>query len=1395
MDPALRELLRSEEAVEDRTIEAIIRLRRPGVTVPDVRLVSLFGTIATCRVPASSVGEVRAHPNALSLKAARRLVPDLEPVTPDGAVESRSGLRPTDSRRSWDLPLSGAGVVVGVVDWGIDFDHPAFRRPDGSTRLLALWDQRPHRSGDRPAPYGYGRVHGPRRINAALRSRQPYRELGYHPAAADRGTGSHGTHVVDIAAGNGRGGGPAGVAPDADLVFVHLADRDTGGRANLGDSVRLLEAVDFIARTAGQRPWVINISVGRHGGPHDGTTLTELAFDELLDAAPGRFIVQSTGNYFRSRTHACGVLRSGQAESLRFVTSAADTSTNELEIWYDGSDEFVIRIAPPGAIGTTAVRLGNQTELIVNRQVVGRAYHRARDPNNLDNHFDAFLYPSAPAGTWTVTIEAARAGTGRYHAWLERDEACKQCQTRFTVSDANPTFTTGTIANGHLPLVVGAYDAHTRCWPVASFSSTGPTRDARLKPDVAAPGVDVLAARSAPAGSTRSPGLLVRKSGTSMATPHATGAVALCLQAAGHRLGARQIRALLLNNADPPATTDPGHRLGRGYLDIPDLVAAVRRRFPDPVTRTRTKAAAMDADLEPDPEPLGTLAFAPAQAYRELLYRPDSPLSRWIGTRFDIAARPGQRVVGAPLPGDVLLTLDPDRPDAGRCLELRPANLTRERILTSARRMPGGQLLLRPRTVDGTADSSWAAESDGETASPGPRIRMDAELRAAWRGYECAEKRMVPLRLFGKWTTPVNPATVDAWRALEHALVTAGYPVHRAWVYICRKITGKQTPSLHAYGLAIDIDHKDPTCNVHRGTPDGRRVRFSAAASKENRCRDVRDDKADTSFTPNQVAAVEAIRTVDGHQVFAWGGRWQMSKDTMHFQINVTPQELARGLRPAGTGTTPTLPTPCAQTLKGLSVAVVGGGLAGLLAARTLCQQGVTVTVFEGREQVGGRVLSDRSFSRGRITEFGAELVGSIHTRWGELATEYGLALISRMDTDLYRGQGLNVKLTLDRPLTMDEIRALGAEQETRVLRPIAKLASTIVDASRPWLFSRLRLYDNMSVAAALTNLFGVKRTERLWLLMEMLLVNNNVARLDELNFLGLLCLVKGGQAGTVGDSLMGYWDELEIYRCADGCQQLAVAMAADIQTRHGCKVMLRRAVTHIDLANGVTVASRIVRRDGTLEDGSPHLSRFDYVILAVPPTVWADIKITPVHPKEPSQVGLMGTGDAVKFLSDVKGRFWVKGKSAPYGGSLTLGQVWEGTDSQTRIGDQGVVLSVFAGARTPTANQFKQGLTELYPSYPQQLIKSKLVNWPSEPFIKTGYATPKLGQIFTVGKRLSEPFQDRMLFAGEHTQMNHFGYMEGALRSGERAAHLLMQRACGLPAPADPALVASAAP
>jgi hypothetical protein len=652
-------------------------------------------------------------------------------------------------------------VTIGFVDWGCDFDHPNLKRLDGSTRVRALWDQRGPPTSGAPQPYGYGTLHGYGQINRALRTTDPYDALRYHPADADRdGLGAHGSHVMDIAAGNGLAGGPIGIAPEADLVFVHLAERGTSGLANLGDSVRILEAVDFIARTAGPRPWVINISVGRHGGPHDGCTLAELALDSVLRAAPGRFIVQSAGNYFDARTHASGALKPGQVRSLTLRTLEADVTPNELEVWYSGEDELLVQVASPTGQQTDWVPLSDDADVVEHDRVVGRIYHRDHDPNNQDNHVELFLYPWAPPGLWTVSLRAVRIRHGVFHAWLERDEACAWCQARFVEADADSASTTGTIANAHLPLIVGAYDANSPSRPLARFSSAGPTRDGRYKPDLVAPGVGVLAARSAPQGNANSLGLLTRKSGTSMAAPHVTGTVALCLEGAPGPLAAEQIRALLLGTTRPFAgAAGSSSRSGCGYLDVANVVAAVstrsrgrqRSRSPRPTDAERPGYHPKENEMDPAFEAAFPLSLSPEMLYRELTAGRNGPVSTWVDTTFVVVARPGESPSTPPEAGDLLVRVALGEPGLGHVAVLSGSGLTprsaldptgirpenggpglyatvleggalahgrsdglARRVLDATGRMPRGQVLLRPKPSAATPDPAQLDEDQIE---------------------------------------------------------------------------------------------------------------------------------------------------------------------------------------------------------------------------------------------------------------------------------------------------------------------------------------------------------------------------------------------------------------------------------------------------------------------------------------------------------------------------------------------------------------------------------------------------------------------------------------------------------------------------------------------------------
>lgn len=732
MDPHLFEMLEVGDA--DDEVSAIVRLYDPSLVPPGVRLVARFADVATCRLRRRDIPAVRSHENVASLKA-----PD--GIVPERSVSNAGGrpIVPSDDRRPHDLRATGRGVVVGVVDWGADVAHPNFRREDGRTRLLALWDQSRRPGVNAPAPYGYGTVLSADAIDRALASGDPYAH-GYRPGDSDPGAvGTHGCHVMDIAAGSGRVG-PAGLARAADLVFVQLSGRGTSGLATLGDSVALLEAVDFIAHVAGNRPWVINLSIGNHGGPHDGSTLVEQGFDRAVLGGPGRAIVQSCGNYFERHTHTFGWLRPGQVDVLTWDTDPADVTDNELEVWYSGQDRFGVEVhAPNGA--SVRVALGEHAALRDGGRVIARVYHRASDPNNGDHHVNVFVYPGGPAGAWRVRLGGEDVVDGKYHAWIERDEGCARCQSRFPRTAASSFSTTGTICNGRRTIAVGAYDAHAPSRPPAHFSSMGPTRDGRQKPDLCAPGVRVLAARSGPWDGA---GMLTRKSGTSMAAPHVTGCIALMFEAAPRPLHIEETRRLLLSTAIPPADPARRVRIGSGYLDVEAAVDAARRVGARAPVRPIVKEQRMDANLI-DPTDGDEIADTPRAALVDLadavvMRRSRTPaaalLDELIGARltpaavfdalggrrrtgdarrahalFEVVAAPGSALAGPLEPGDWLVIRAPGE-----------GGLAHVALLVDGRLIPAGAL----------ADAGlWSTEPGrghyAKVIEAGPRTRALAD--------------------------------------------------------------------------------------------------------------------------------------------------------------------------------------------------------------------------------------------------------------------------------------------------------------------------------------------------------------------------------------------------------------------------------------------------------------------------------------------------------------------------------------------------------------------------------------------------------------------------------------------------------------------------------------------
>lgn len=465
--------------------------------------------------------------------------------------------------------LNGQGVIIGIIDHGCDFKHCAFRRGNES-RLLYLWDQTGTGNNPSPAPFNYGVEYDRARINQALQAPDPYAALGYTPEKE-----SHGTHVMGIAAGSADKF--AGVAPEADLIFVHLGKAANPSGANLdpadeelksfGSSWNLFTAVLYILEKADQlnKPVVINISQGMNGGPHDGTTIVEALFDTVL-RKKGRAIVIAAGNSRSADIHTSGEVPPHIPQTIlwRIGRKSSPTSEvrHELEIWYDRNSALTVQIFSPQNTLLGECTLGEEKIISAGDGLNFPVLIRNLRPDNipgedenlidilLDDRMPTFNAPQADGQVWRLVLAqnpAANASV-HYHAWIERNDPAQS----WFAAGSQPAYTLNTIGNAALPIVVGAYDSDTPPFPVLPESGEGPTRNknAGAKPDVCAPGWSIVSARA------QTECKYMSKSGTSMAAPHVSGLIALMFQAArdwktpSKTLDISEIRDALLSTAE-----------------------------------------------------------------------------------------------------------------------------------------------------------------------------------------------------------------------------------------------------------------------------------------------------------------------------------------------------------------------------------------------------------------------------------------------------------------------------------------------------------------------------------------------------------------------------------------------------------------------------------------------------------------------------------------------------------------------------------------------------------------------------------------------------------------------------------------------------------------------------
>lgn len=448
-----------------------------------------------------------------------------------------------------EQPFMGKGVVVGVIDGGFEYGHPAFYNADKSElRIKRVWDQ--NLSGTKPEGFSYG---------CELKTEDEILK-----ATIDNKK-SHGSHVAGIAAGADRSNNNPyyGVAGEADLVLVSLIDISDMS----ADLVQISDGVKYIydyAESVG-KPCVINISLGTHDGPHDGTSSFDVICDQLQ--GKGRLITASIGNDGDKSYHVTKTFKSTETEPLKSGISL-NAGTGIIDIWGEVGMKFTVQACivdpsgmiiqitdpmdasdPKGGIKTTNA---NATSGVSGYFQVGTEISPLNNKPHASIITTCGLRPNRYIG-FVVTPQTA----GTVHAWCVNGTATfSNLGIRgWSAPSADATLTEigGT---GKRIITVGAYvsknkyttisgeekDKGTKQFDLAPFSSQGPTPDGRMKPTITAPGSYL--ASSIPGSQFVNSSDVVREttwnntvyrysmmSGTSMSSPVVTGILATWLEA------------------------------------------------------------------------------------------------------------------------------------------------------------------------------------------------------------------------------------------------------------------------------------------------------------------------------------------------------------------------------------------------------------------------------------------------------------------------------------------------------------------------------------------------------------------------------------------------------------------------------------------------------------------------------------------------------------------------------------------------------------------------------------------------------------------------------------------------------------------------------------------------
>lgn len=415
--------------------------------------------------------------------------------------------------------LYGVGIIMAICDSGLDYTNPAFRNPDGSTRVLEIWDQTI--PGNPPVGYTLGTVFTREQINEALQMESPQEQYAKVPT---RDLSYHGSAVAGICCGSGVNEQTKGIATQSDIIAVKIGNPAAD---SFPRTTELMQAIDYCAKKGIEygKPVVLNLSFGNNYGSHDGTSLLETFINQI--ALGSRIVICiGSGNEGASAGHTSGSLLISQGGQNQSQSATQELAIGDfenslsLQIWKNYVDEMEIqienpsgqRIVIPSEDGAWEYRLG-ETRLLI--------YYGVPSPYNPYQEIYIDFLPVRDyidAGIWKIHLYPKKIVLGKYDMWLP-SAASLNTRTQFLTPNADTTLTIPSTAA--YAITVGAYRGDNLSY--ADFSGRGYTRITnQVKPDLVAPGVNIITL--APNRSTQV------LSGTSFATPFVSGACALMME-------------------------------------------------------------------------------------------------------------------------------------------------------------------------------------------------------------------------------------------------------------------------------------------------------------------------------------------------------------------------------------------------------------------------------------------------------------------------------------------------------------------------------------------------------------------------------------------------------------------------------------------------------------------------------------------------------------------------------------------------------------------------------------------------------------------------------------------------------------------------------------------------